>query len=70
MSHTISVRLTRELAEWLESTARRTGVPQSRIIRDQLERARNQGKQPFMELAGIITGGPKDLSSRKGFSRK
>lgn len=69
MSHTISVRLSPELAKWLETTAAHTGVPQSKIIRDQLERARGKGKQPFMELAGVISG-PRDLSSRKGFSRK
>ena len=69
MSHTISVRLTADLAKWLESTSRRTGMPQSRIIRDQLEHARHQ-ERPFMALAGIITGGPKDLSSREGYSRK
>ncbi len=69
MSHTISVRLTPELAEWLETTSARTGLPQGRIVRDQLERARTKEKQPFLELAGVISG-PKDLSSRKGFSRK
>ena len=40
MSHTITVRLTRELAEWLEMTAKKSGVPQGKIIRDQLERAK------------------------------
>ena len=69
MSHTISIRLTRELAEWLGNTARRTGLPQSRIVREQLERARSREKQPFMELAGVMSG-PRDLSTRKGFSRK
>jgi hypothetical protein len=27
-----------------------------------------KGKQPFMRLAGIMKGLPRDLSSRKGFS--
>ena len=71
MSTTISVRLTREQAEWLEATSRLTGVPRGKLIRDQLDRARDQpGEQPFWALCGILTGGPKDLSSRKGFSRK
>jgi hypothetical protein len=69
MSHTITVRLTKELAGWLEDLSRRTGVPQGKIIRDQLERARKQAAgQAFLRLAGSVRG-PKDLSSRKGFSR-
>jgi hypothetical protein len=69
MGHTITVRLTKELAAWLEQAARKTGVPQGRIVRDQLERARgNSSHQSFMRLAGVIRG-PRDLSTRKGFSR-
>jgi hypothetical protein len=69
MSQTITVRLTRDLAEWLEEAARRAGVPQGRIVRDQLERARAAGaERPFMRLAGRVRG-PRDLSARKGFSR-
>jgi len=69
MSHTISFRLTKELAAWLEETAARTGVSQGRIIREQLERAKSgDAVRPFMQLAGSIRG-PRDLSSRKGFSR-
>jgi len=69
MSHTISVRLTPELAAWLDEESRRTGVAQGRIIREQLERARGGATQRFMRLAGSVRG-PKDLSTRKGFSRK
>jgi hypothetical protein len=69
MSHTFSFRLTSELAAWLEQTAARTGVSQGRIIREQLERAKSgDSVRPFMRLAGSISG-PRDLSSRKGFSR-
>ena len=69
MSHTITVRLTKELAAWLAEVAARTGLPQGRIIRDQLERAKaSSSDQAFMRLAGSVRG-PKDLSSRKGFSR-
>jgi hypothetical protein len=69
MSHTITVRLTRALAVWLEELSAKTGVPQGKIVRDQLERARANGtRQSFMRLAGAVRG-PKDLSSRKGFSR-
>jgi hypothetical protein len=69
MSHTISVRLTPELAEWLENTSARTGVPQSKIVRDQLEQARSKKEKPFQDLIGCMSG-PADLSSRKGFSTK
>ena len=68
MSHTITVRLTKRLAEWLQETAERTGLPQGRIIRDQLERAMNGSERPFMRLAGSIKGA-RDLSARKGFTR-
>ena len=54
---------------WLEELAAKTGVPQGKIVRDQLERAKADGtRQSFMRLAGVIRG-PKDLSRRKGFSR-
>jgi hypothetical protein len=62
------VRLTKELADWLAEQARRTGVSQGKLIRDQLEQARAAADKPFMRLAGVVRG-PKDLSTRKGFSR-
>jgi len=69
MSQTITVRLTPELAEWLQETARRTGLPAGRIIRQQLERAKSEsGNQRFLRHGGKISG-PPDLSSRKGFAR-
>jgi len=71
MSHTLTIRLTDELLDWLKETSRRTGVPMGRLIREQLEAAKsNGGKQPFLRYAGAIDGLPSDLSSRKGFSRK
>lgn len=71
MSHTITVRLTRELADWLAETAERTGLPQGRLIRDQLEKARAAGSgRPHMRWAGFVKGAPTDLSTRKGFSKK
>lgn len=68
MSHTITVRLTPELAAWLRHASATTGVSQGRIIREQLEQARDNGEnRAFMYLAGAVRG-PRDLSSRKGFS--
>jgi predicted DNA-binding protein len=69
MRNTITVRLPEELAEWLETAAARTGVSQGKIIREQLEKARDKEERPFLRLAGKIAG-PADLSSRKGFSKK
>jgi predicted DNA-binding protein len=69
MSNTVTVRLTKELAAWLEQASKRLGVPRGRIIREQLERARESGgEQSFMRLAGSVRG-TRDLSARKGFSR-
>ena len=70
MSHTITIRLNKELAVWLEQAAAKTGVSQGQLIRDQLEKAKASGStQSFMQLAGAVRG-PKDLSTRKGFTRK
>lgn len=69
MSNTLSVRLPDDLAEWLNHTARRMGVPKGRIIRQELERARDSANCPFLRLAGAVAG-PADLSTLTGFSRK
>ena len=70
MSHTITIRLTRDLADWLEDTAKRTGVPQGKLVRDHLEKAKaSTGNRPYMRRAGKLRGLPRDLSKRKGFSR-
>ena len=69
MSHTITIRLSKELATWLEDVAAQSGLPQGKIVRDELEKAKaTSARRSFMRLAGSVRG-PKDLSSRKGFSR-
>ena len=69
MSHTISIRVSEELAAWLEDTAAKSGVSKGKLVREQLEKARTAAaNQGFMRLAGSVKG-PKNLSSRKGFSR-
>lgn len=69
MSHTITVRLGKDPADWLARMATETGVPQGQLVREQLEKARASGaSQPFLRLAGRIKGRPRDLSTRKGFS--
>lgn len=70
MSQTITIRLTKELAEWLARVSAKTGVAQGKIVRDQLEKAKaGDTTRPYMRLAGRVRGA-KDLSKRKGFSRK
>jgi hypothetical protein len=41
-----------------------------RLVRDQLELAKQEtGGKPILRYAGVMSG-PPDLSSRKGYSRK
>ena len=69
MSTTLTIRLTKEMADWLDQLSAESGVPQSRIVRDQLEKLKSESPEPaFMHLAGTIKGS-RDLSRRKGFSR-
>jgi hypothetical protein len=68
MGHTLTVRLQKDLAEWLEAEAARTGVSQGQIVREQLEKAKSGSARPFMRLAGSLRR-PRDLSTRKGFSK-
>jgi hypothetical protein len=69
MRNAITVRLPEDLAEWLETAAARSGVSQGKIIREQLEKARNSEHRRFLDLAGKVSG-PPDLSVRKGFAKK
>jgi predicted DNA-binding protein len=69
MGNTLTVRLPTELAEWLNQTARKSGMARGQIVRMELERARKSSKQVFLRLAGAVDG-PVDLSTRKGFSRR
>ena len=68
MGQTLTIRLTRALADWLERTAAETGQSQGQIIREQLEKQKTADSRAFMRLAGIVAG-PRDLSTRRGFSR-
>ena len=69
MGHTVTVRLDRDLAEWLERESKKSGESQGKIIRDSLTRARSEAaSQAFMKHAGRARLDPR-LSTRKGFSR-
>lgn len=70
MSHTLSIRLPKELAQWVQQTAEQTGLTQGEVVRQQLEKARSTtAKKPWMALAGA-TRGPRDLSTREGFGKR
>jgi predicted transcriptional regulator len=68
MSKSITVRIPEDLAKWLDSAARKAGVPRGRIVHDQLQLAREREKRSFMRLAGSVEGA-RDLSTRKGFAK-
>jgi hypothetical protein len=70
MGHTLTIRLTPELAEWLEQASKETGVSQGKIVREQLDALRNRERKGkgFMHLAGSVDVAP-DASTKKGFSR-
>lgn len=68
MSTTLSIRLTDDLARWIEEQARATGLSRGRLVKEALERAKQAEARPFMKLAGSLEG-PPGLSERKGFSR-
>jgi hypothetical protein len=70
MGHTLTIRLAPDQAEWLERVAKESGMSKGQIVRDHLAKARVGAKgRPFMRWAGSMHG-PKDLSTRKGFSTK
>lgn len=69
MGNTLTIRLPKDLAEWLDNAARRSGVSRGRIVRTELEKARNSAELPFLRWAGAVSGSA-NLSTRKGFSRK
>jgi predicted transcriptional regulator len=71
MSNTLTVRLPADLLDRLREVARRTGLPVGRVVRQSLETTlQREEKNPLLEYAGVIKGGPRNLSSRKGFSRE
>lgn len=70
MSNTLTIRLPEELLERLREKSRRSGLPMGRVVREALESTLStEQNNPLLEFAGVIKGGPRDVSSRKGFSR-
>ena len=65
MGQTITFRPTKKLAGWIEQAAAQIGVSQGQLIREQLEQCAHGDRtsKKFMRIAGIIRGGPRDLST-------
>ena len=75
MSNTLTIRLPEELLDRLRKKARRIGLPVGRIVRQWLEAALSNDAsadegQSWRRYVGIIKGGRRDVSTRKGLSRK
>jgi hypothetical protein len=71
MSNTLTIRLPEELLERLREKSRRTGLPMGQMVRQSLEAALEPDvNRVWRKYAGILKDGPRDLSSRKGYSRK
>jgi predicted DNA-binding protein len=71
MGNTLTIRLPKELLDRLRQVSRRAGLPVGRVVRQSLETTLSQPESnPLLEFAGLIKDGPRNLSSRKGFSRK
>lgn len=68
MSNTLTIRLPEELLKRLREKSRRTGLPMGRVVRQAVENSLRQDEPAWMKYAGTISG-PKNLSSRKGYSR-
>jgi hypothetical protein len=70
MARTLTIRIEDGLDAWLEQAAQEHGISKAKFVRDQLELVRQgAGGRPFMRLAGAVSG-PRDLSTRKRFSRR
>lgn len=69
MRNTLTVRLPKDLSEWLKQTAKASGMSRGAIIRNELKKNGRSSGKPFLRLAGTVDG-PADLSMRKSYSPK
>ena len=79
---TLTVRLPEALAAEIEAESQRRGISKSDVVRERLERARDDTELPpalegIADLIGSVDGLPGDLSARKkdylklwGYGRK
>lgn len=54
MAATLTIRLPRELAGWLQQLAQQTGVPRGQLIRLALEQKREDEDRPILRAAGML----------------
>jgi Ribbon-helix-helix protein, copG family len=74
MSNTLTIRFPDELLERLREKSRRSGLPMGQVVRQFVENGLSEDppakqSQAWRKYVGIIKGGPRDVSTRKGFSR-
>lgn len=74
MGNTLSIRVSDELLQRLRDKSRRLRLPVGQVVRQFVENGLSQepptnNSQAWRKYVGIIKGGPRDVSSRKGFSR-
>lgn len=74
MSNTLTIRFSDELLERLREKSRRSGLPVGQVVRQFVENGLSETSsakqnQVWRKYIGIIKGGPRNVSSRKGFSR-
>jgi len=68
---TLAVRLPKELIGRLRAVAELRGLSVDQVVGESPETALKKRPNPLlMKYAGVITGGPANLSSREGFSPK
>jgi predicted transcriptional regulator len=54
MADTLTIRLPRELAQWLDRAAAESGVPRGQLIRVALENSRVAQDRATLRLAGML----------------
>ena len=68
MSNALTICLPEELMERVREASRLTGLPVGKLVRDALETSLSREKEnPLLKFAGVVKGGPRNLSSRNGF---
>ena len=66
MSQTLTIRLTKELTQWLTSLAKTAGISQSQVVVTKLEKLRKESKEEeFHRISGAPSKDPPKLRKKK-----
>lgn len=66
MSQTLTIRLTKELSQWLASSAHTAGVSQSQVVITKLEKMRKQSKEEeFHRISGAPSKDPPKIRKKR-----